>query len=205
MVTTTKVQRGFTLVELLIVIAIVGILAAIGLIALRGGREKARDAQRQSNLDTIKSAMLLFYDDHDQTYPFPSDGGTQCNRAELASGSSDACFATPTDGLRDVMINYLKSIPAPVVAADLGGDNSFWYVNDGTPGVTPTVPTRYAIATVMEAHSQQVYAINNVGFGGLVTKTGSGGTFTGNHTNFNCGGTNDATNLDLCADPPTGP
>lgn len=63
-----KKQRGFTLIELLVVIAIIGILATIVLVSLSGAREKARDAQRQSDIRQISLAMEMYYDDG-QAYP----------------------------------------------------------------------------------------------------------------------------------------
>jgi prepilin-type N-terminal cleavage/methylation domain-containing protein len=54
---TTK--RGFTLIELLVVIAIIGILSAVVLTSLNSSREKARDAQRISDIKQIALAMEL--------------------------------------------------------------------------------------------------------------------------------------------------
>lgn len=54
--------RGFTLIEILVVIAIIGILAGITLVALGGARNKARDSRIISEMSQLRSAAIL-YDD----------------------------------------------------------------------------------------------------------------------------------------------
>lgn len=56
-------QKGFTLVELLVVVAIIGMLAAIVLVSLGPARQRARDARRQADIRQVSTALELCYDD----------------------------------------------------------------------------------------------------------------------------------------------
>jgi prepilin-type N-terminal cleavage/methylation domain-containing protein/prepilin-type processing-associated H-X9-DG protein len=62
-------SRGFTLVELLVVIAIIGVLAALLFPVFARAREKARQASCLSNLRQLGTALSLYTDDYDSTYP----------------------------------------------------------------------------------------------------------------------------------------
>jgi len=58
-----RTTLGFTLIELLIVIAIIGILATLLITNLQGVRERARDARRKSDLNSIQQSLRLYYND----------------------------------------------------------------------------------------------------------------------------------------------
>jgi len=66
-------QRGFTLIELLVVIFIIGILATFLISNLAGFRARARDARRKSDLQQIKSSLILYYSIY-REYPESSLG-----------------------------------------------------------------------------------------------------------------------------------
>lgn len=63
-----KYQKGFTLVELLVVIAIIGILATLLLLQLGVARQRARDAKRIADVNQVRTALELYFDDNGQ-YP----------------------------------------------------------------------------------------------------------------------------------------
>lgn len=61
-------KKGFTLIEILVAIAIIGILATMLLANFQGIRARARDAQRKRDLNELRTALRLFYNDN-QSYP----------------------------------------------------------------------------------------------------------------------------------------
>jgi prepilin-type N-terminal cleavage/methylation domain-containing protein len=78
--------RAFTLVEMLVVIAIIAILAALLLPVLVGGKKRAQRIQCISNLNQIGTAFQIFAHDHQGNFPMQvseADGGSQ----EFARGA----------------------------------------------------------------------------------------------------------------------
>lgn len=82
-------NKGFTLIELLVVIAILGVLTTLLVSNMAGVRERARDAQRKSDLKEIQNALQMYKSD--QTSPaYPA------NLSSLATNSK-YMSKVPTD------------------------------------------------------------------------------------------------------------
>ena len=56
-------NKGFTLVELLVVISIIGIIMALSIFGLQGARESSRDGRRKADLEQIRSAIEIYKSD----------------------------------------------------------------------------------------------------------------------------------------------
>ena len=59
-----KLQRAFTLLELLVVISIIGILIALGVTSYMTAQRKSRDAKRKADLETVRQSLILYRQDN---------------------------------------------------------------------------------------------------------------------------------------------
>jgi prepilin-type N-terminal cleavage/methylation domain-containing protein len=64
MISLKKQNKGFTIVELLIVIVVIGILALLVITTYAGIQAKARNAKRQTDLKSLQTKLEAFYNDN---------------------------------------------------------------------------------------------------------------------------------------------
>ncbi|MEM4260109.1 MAG: type II secretion system protein [Candidatus Woesearchaeota archaeon] len=70
MILNKKIKNfGFTLIEILAVIAVIGILSAVVTIYLGTARAKGRDASRKGMIRQIENALIIYSDNNDGNYP----------------------------------------------------------------------------------------------------------------------------------------
>jgi general secretion pathway protein G len=128
MTTYRKAPKGFTLVEILIVVIILGILAAVVIPQFTNASEDARTSSAASQLQTIRSAVELYKLQHRDMFP-TTDGtadATKWSWTLLTSKTNEdgTSTGTPKFGpyLQATPVNPLtgKSDVAAAAAADKG-------------------------------------------------------------------------------------
>lgn len=112
---------GFTLIEMLVVMTILGLLATVGLANYQGAQAKARDARRKSDLGQIKTAAETYFSDH-RNYPGNSvSGQIVCIDSPLTICDWGEQFVDENGTI------YMARLPR-----DPSSGRNYFYVTDGT-------------------------------------------------------------------------
>ena len=153
-------DAGFTLIELLVVISIVGLLSSFAMVSLNQARSKARNALRKGDMAQLRTALSLYYDDH-QRYP-PCDTGWDRNDPSGYYGSTpddgSACYNGILDtSLIDGTNPYMMALPkdplnkknAPISVDPIGGSDTLLYLY-----ISNTPPTQYTVIYYLEGDTE---------------------------------------------------
>ncbi|HLK56908.1 MAG TPA: prepilin-type N-terminal cleavage/methylation domain-containing protein [Chthonomonadaceae bacterium] len=122
-------RKAFTLIELLVVIAIIAILAAILFPVFAKAREQARKTTCVSNLKQIGTALLMYVQDYDETFPWLMQDGRNNNDSTGFSSqmvSGPPLWAVDLNNKRGLFMEYelypyVKNYQV-FVCPTLGGD-----------------------------------------------------------------------------------
>lgn len=133
----SKRQSGFTIVELLIVIVIIAILAAITIVAYNGIQERALNSDRDARITSIQKALEMYYIDNGEYPTSVSCGSTAINVSwcTTADASWDTFASRLNGGSRGVILDSVPEDPisvpdlSPYIAA--GGSNFAYFSYSG--------------------------------------------------------------------------
>ena len=130
--------RAFTLVELLVVVAIIGILATVVVISYSGAQKKARDARRKSDVNTISQAAQLFFTDNG-TYKISMKTVVNGTTGAGYNGTSQGWFnegdgtgTTYPNSIANGLVSwgYLSTAPSDPNGS-IGSAGAYMYYTDG--------------------------------------------------------------------------
>ena len=109
-VTLRNIKKGFTLVELLIVIIIIAVLAAIAIPKFSNSSQRSKESSLRANLKLVRNAIDLFRAD---TGAFPASmAGLTATTTSGLSASAVACTIAATDWRGP----YLQAVPVDPVS-----------------------------------------------------------------------------------------
>jgi prepilin-type N-terminal cleavage/methylation domain-containing protein len=141
-------NKGFTLIEILIVVAIIAILASVVLVGLGPTQQAGRDARRLSDLSEVQNGLELYYNKCG-IYP-GGTGGAACTAVTLTSPDGAATGGAYNQMATAIIGADLGVSSIPVDPSD-AGLHVYSYAENGANG------TSYVLQTVLENPDNSVF------------------------------------------------
>lgn len=135
---------GFTIVELLIVIVVIGILAALVLNTFSGIQERARDTERRTDINSLATQLEVYYADN-PGYPDGATAGFEVNTTNLPGLDAEA--------LSDPNGNALN------IGANPSTNNQYYYNPTGCASGTCS---SFTLSTDLEQSGAGTYTKNSL-------------------------------------------
>jgi type IV pilus assembly protein PilA len=127
-------ESGFTLVELLVVMLILGLLAAIAIPAFFNQRDKAKDADAKASVRTAQTAMETYATDNDNDYTGVAADGAELKTIEPTLNDSPGdtlAVAYPAGALYELTVTSDRSGDPTYTITRTGGEATRTCTGDG--------------------------------------------------------------------------
>lgn len=136
-------NNGFTLVELLVVIAIIAVLSVTAYVALGGQTGKARNSRRMQDVGAIQNALEVYFVENFSKYPSQLDDGN------------------PADSSDDLVPKYMPNLPTDPIPG-----NTYEYSADAAANFKT-----YKLSATLEEEdgTYKAYVIGNSDNNSLIT------------------------------------
>lgn len=108
---TKKNKFGFTFIEILVVVTIIGVLASLGMISYSQFVKQSRDAKRKGDVEQIRAAVEM-YKSKNNTYPLTGEvvvGSSLCDPAPGGCGQGTYIQKIPADPKSTTYTYYYSS------------------------------------------------------------------------------------------------
>ena len=125
-------NKGFTLVEILIVVIILGILAAIVIPQFTEASNDARESALKSDLQTGRSQLELYKVQHLDTYPAAATFVTQLTTKTTTAGAAGGTLGPYLQTFPTNPFNSLSTVEVEAGADGLGDGSHGWHFNSDT-------------------------------------------------------------------------